>query len=324
MAFDHHITVTSPHTIKKQRLDRFISNQLEDFSRQRIQSLIKQGYVQEKEGRVITNPSTTVKSCIEYVITIPPIQPSDIIPNHDIILDIIYEDDDLLVINKQAGLTVHPGAGNYQDTLVNALIARFQRHGLSAIGGIERPGIVHRLDKDTSGLMIVAKNDQAHLHLSEQLSTRTLSRQYSAICWHTPKQKNGIIQTKITRHPTNRIKMHVHESKGREAITHYKVQSSFLDGIISMVECRLKTGRTHQIRVHMQHIGHPIIGDTTYGKRHQPLKETSEVLDSYLKECKRQLLHAKSIGFIHPKTNKPMEFTIGLPNDMQHLLDLIQ
>lgn len=234
------------------RIDKSLSLALPELSRSRIQSLIENGHVR-CAGKTVTDGARKVKPGESYEIEIPEAVPSYLAPQK-IDLDIVYEDDDLLVINKQAGLTVHPGAGNPDKTLVNALLAHCGET-LSGIGGVARPGIVHRIDKDTSGLLVVAKNDATHVHLSEQLATRSLKRTYHAIVWGAPKLKAGTVTGNIGRSPANRQKMAVVKSGGKEAVTHYKVVASLQSPVASVVECNLETGRTHQIRVHMLHIG---------------------------------------------------------------------
>ncbi|MCH2037537.1 MAG: RluA family pseudouridine synthase [Rickettsiales bacterium] len=318
--------ITSEKIKKKTRLDRFISEQLHTLSRQRIQALIRGGHVSDLNGMVITDPATKVLSHHEYTVLIPPPEPTDIVANPSIAIDIIYEDDDLAVVNKAAGVTVHPGAGNYNDTLVNGLIHHF-KDSLSSVGGVERPGIVHRLDKDTSGLMMIAKNDIAHQGLTEQLSTRALSRKYLCVCWNVMKPKNGIIHTHIGRHSKNRKLMAVvPETTGKEAITHYQTQSVHYDERISLVECHLKTGRTHQIRVHLSHEGCPLIGDASYGRNpiQKHRKHLPDLALDYIQTIDRQMLHAYHIGFIHPNHKKEMSFTVNPPEDMQKLINILQ
>ncbi|MEB3701936.1 RluA family pseudouridine synthase [Candidatus Bealeia paramacronuclearis] len=302
------------------RLDKFLSLACPDLSRTRIQNLIEEGHVLV-EGRAVQSHAQKTKAGWTFVITIP--EAIDAIPEpQDIPLEIIYEDDDLLVLNKPAGLVVHPAPGNHDNTLVNALLAHCGT-SLSGIGGVKRPGIVHRLDKDTSGLMIVAKNDLAHHHLSHQLSTRTLSRTYQAFLWGIPKNQTGTIRTQLGRHPKDRKKMAVLPEGGKEAITHYQVLETY-PPTASLVECRLETGRTHQIRVHMTHLGHPLLGDPVYGR---PPKGVPEFLKNHLKEVPwtggRQALHAAQIKFIHPRTGDLLSFSCPLPEDMRILKSVL-
>jgi 23S rRNA pseudouridine1911/1915/1917 synthase len=242
-----------------------------------------------------------------------------------IALDIVYEDNDLLVINKPAGLTVHPGAGNPDMTLANALLAHCG-DSLSGIGGVARPGIVHRIDKDTTGLLVAAKNDAAHLALSAQLADRSLSRTYLALVWGEPSPGKGTITGNIDRSFSNRQKMAVVNKGGRPAVTHYEVVSSLQSPVVSLVQCKLETGRTHQIRVHFAHIGHPLVGDPLYGApaasklNSKAGKTLPDAAKKALLSFERQALHAKKIGFIHPTTGKAMQFECELPEDMKRLI----
>jgi 23S rRNA pseudouridine1911/1915/1917 synthase len=305
------------------RLDKFLSAACPDISRSRIQQLIAQGMV-SLAGCVITDAAHKVKPNEKWEIRIPAAAPTHMIAQH-IPLDIIYEDNDLLVINKPAGLTVHPAPGHPDSTLVNALLAHCGA-SLSGIGGIQRPGIVHRIDKDTSGLLVVAKNDAAHHALSAQLADRSLSRIYQALCWGSPSPEKGSITGNIGRSPRNRQKMAVVKAGGKTATTHYTLQEKFLSGGASLIECKLETGRTHQIRVHMAHVGHPLIGDPVYGQSTTTrLKPTTTCkIDAQTKEAllqfKRQALHAFVMGFIHPRTQRRMEFHAPLPPDLQELI----
>jgi 23S rRNA pseudouridine1911/1915/1917 synthase len=305
------------------RLDKTLAVALPELSRSRLQSLIENGHV-TCNGKRTEDASAKVKTGQEYRIDIPEAAPSYLAPQK-IDLDIVYEDDDLLVLNKQAGLTVHPGAGNPDMTLVNALLAHCGET-LSGIGGVARPGLVHRIDKDTTGLLVVAKNDVAHVHLSEQLATRTLKRTYTALVWGTPKLKSGTITGNIGRSISNRQKMTVVKTGGKPAVTHYKVITSYQLPIASLVECNLETGRTHQIRVHMTHIGCPLVGDPVYGSStsqrlkagaYKNLPETSR---QALLNFTRQALHAKALTLVHPRIGKSMDFECELPQDMQTLI----
>ena len=317
-------TIITDDEAAGQRLDRLLAARVPDMSRSRLQALIEQGCVTNGEV-IITDSSHKVKPGQTYRIIIPQTVPSHILPQ-DIALDIVYEDEHLLVINKPPGLTVHPAPGHADMTLVNALLAHCG-DSLSGIGGVARPGIVHRIDKDTSGLLVVAKHDIAHVNLSEQLAKRTLKRTYMALVWGQLKQNQGTVTGNIGRSISNRQKMAVLKSGGKEATTHYALLEDF--GFASLIECRLETGRTHQIRVHMMHIGHPLVGDQTYGQTTQSrlsngtLKSLPPEIRTALLGFERQALHARKLGLIHPATNAAMEFSCELPSDMQTLLDAL-
>lgn len=302
------------------RLDKTIADLCPELSRSRIKNLILEGFV-VLDGVVVTDVSSKVKGGEVAEITIPPLDEGDPQPEN-IPIDIVYEDDDLLVINKQAGLVVHPAPGNWQGTLVNALLFHCG-DTLSGIGGVKRPGIVHRLDKETSGLMVVAKTDRAHQGLTAQFADRSLSRSYLAMVWGLPKSMAGLIETMMGRSKTNRKKMAVQKESGKEAITYYQVQEVY--GLTAaMIECKLETGRTHQIRVHMSHLGHPVIGDIIYGKRPRHISQAFEQEVLRLLPEDRHLLHAYHIEFIHPVTGEEMEFEVDLPEDMAKLQDFLK
>lgn len=314
-------TITIPTTFVKERLDKALALLLPDLSRARVRQLIEGGCV-SLQGKTIEDAKYRVKPDQVFAVKIPKAEPSQMQPA-DIPLDIVFEDEHMLVINKPAGLTVHPGAGNHQDTLANALLAHCG-DSLSGIGGVERPGIVHRIDKDTSGLLVVAKHDVAHRHLSEQLAARTLKRQYVAICWGVPNVREGVIEANIGRSQRDRKKMAVVKEGGKTATTHYKVTRRFGE-LASLVECELETGRTHQIRVHMTHLGHPLIGDVTYGSSHAKfLRQCDGALHDFIKEgFKRQALHAARLRLIHPKTEESMAFEAPLPAELSQLVELL-
>lgn len=305
-----------------QRLDVFLTNSIPDLSRSRLQALIEEGHVHIMPNRKISS-SMKIRLHDEISVFLPP--PIEATPQpKQIDLDIVYEDDDLLVINKPAGMVVHPAPGHSEDTLVNALLAHCG-DSLSGIGGVKRPGIVHRLDKDTSGLMVVAKNDHSHHQLTSQFSDRSLSRVYAALVWGVLDPKSGKISAPIGRHPRNRQKMAVVSRGSREAITFYQSIKQFGDGElqhrISLIECKLATGRTHQIRVHMHHLGHPLLGDPLYGRLPKGIqKKWPEAVFQF----HRQALHAKKIQFIHPTTGETCAFEVDLPKDMRDLLAQIQ
>jgi len=304
-----------------ERLDRVLARNHQELSRARIQSLIEGGRL-IAGGATITDANYRVKPGERLTLKIPPARPARPEPQ-DIPLRIAYEDDHLLVVDKPAGLVVHPAAGNPDGTLVNALIAHCGE-SLSGIGGERRPGIVHRLDKDTSGLMVVAKTDGAHIGLSNALSARTLTREYNALLWGVPDPRDGEIEGDIGRSRRNRKKMDVLREGGKAALTRYRVERAY-GRVASLVACRLATGRTHQIRVHMTHIGHPVVGDPLYGGRHQALTETLPVeLQEKLAGFRRQALHARRIAFHHPATNEVIDLQSPLPDDMAALVDSLE
>ncbi len=307
------------------RLDRILAHYLQDVSRARIQSWISEGHVSLHRD---ASPHPRLSASLSVVendvisVTPPPSRPSPIM-GEDIPLDIIYEDQDLLVVNKPAGMVVHPAPGNQSGTLVNALLHHCG-DSLAGIGGEKRPGIVHRLDKETSGLLVVAKHDAAHSALSEQFKSHgrdgRLSRHYRALVWGRPLPLTGEINAPIGRSSHNRVKMAI--SKGtdaREAVTHYRCLAS-VDELLSDVECRLETGRTHQIRVHMTHLGHPVIGDDIYGAgMRSRIERLSGPLYAAINQLTRQALHAASLGFEHPRTGEAMLFSADLPEDMARI-----
>ena len=318
------LTITISSEDKGARLDKTLARLVPQFSRARLQNLIENGFLRVGGG-AFSDCSFKLKGDEVFVLTVPPAE--EALPQaQKIALDIVYEDGDLLVINKAPGMVVHPAVGNRDGTLVNALLAHCGE-SLSGIGGVKRPGIVHRLDKDTSGLMVVAKNDTAHKGLSEQLAARTLKRTYQAIVWGDPSPASGRIETQIGRHKTNRQKMAVLEKGGREAVTEYSKLESY-DLVTSLVECRLQTGRTHQIRVHMAHIQHWLVGDPVYGKPsigkflrlHKVEEETAQALLSF----PRQALHAAQLEFIHPIGKNRVTLKAGLPLDMENLVQRLR
>lgn len=282
------------------RLDRFLAGELGQFSRSRLQQLIRTGFVklngEEARPRDIVRPGDTVD------LTVPPLQKIDNLPEN-IPLDVLFEDQDLIVINKPAGLVVHPGAGHREHTLVNALLNHCA--DLSGIGGSERPGIVHRLDKETSGCLVVAKNDEAHRGLAEQFAARTVDKIYLALAAGNLRKISGVIEAKISRHPIHRQRMAVATTRGRSAKTEYRVLR-YGNGL-SLIECKLHSGRTHQIRVHLHHLGHPVLGDKVYGPK-------------LAKNFPRQMLHAWKLGFQHPRTEEWKSFAAPLPADFEEAL----
>lgn len=287
------------------RLDSYLANVCDKISRSRATKLIEDGFV-SVNGK--PDKKYKVSEGEKVILTIPKAKPLEI-ESEDINIDIVYEDKSLLVINKRQGMVVHPAAGNYTGTLVNALMHHCGSE-LSGINGVMRPGIVHRIDKDTSGLIIVAKNDEAHRFLSEQLKDRSLSRVYYALVNGNIKLDEGEINQPIGRSDKDRKKMCVTNKNSREALTRFTVLERF--GRYTLVECRLSTGRTHQIRVHMAYIGHSVVGDKTYGIKKESFKLSG------------QLLHAKKIKFIHPETREPMEFEVGLPDYFEEVLNKLR
>ena len=287
------------------RLDQYIAGRCMDLSRSYIQKLIKESRVTINKN-IQTKTKTAVQESDIVNVSLPDPKELEIKPQ-DIPLDILYEDNDVLVVNKPKGMVVHPAPGHYEDTLVNAVLYHC-RDNLSGINGVLRPGIVHRIDKDTTGALIVCKNDKAHQKIAEQLRAHTLTRSYRAIVYNNFSEDEGMINAPIGRHPTNRKKRMVTEKNSKEAITHYKVLDH-LNHKFNYIECRLETGRTHQIRVHMSHIGHPLLGDEVYGP-----------VNSKFKNLQGQTLHAATIGFIHPTTEEYMEFSAPLPDYFEKLL----
>ena len=304
-----------------ERLDRWLAGQNPDLSRSRIQQLIAQGCVQIA-GRADVHAATTLKANDVIAIVIP--QPVRIeLAAQAINLDIVYEDEHLIVINKPAGLVVHPAAGNPDRTLVNALLAHCG-DSLRGIGGELRPGIVHRLDKDTSGLLVAAKSGATHAHLAEQFASHTIERAYDALVWGVPKPAKGVIAGQIGRCTSDRKKMSVRKTGGKSAVTHYRTVKTF-GAYAAQVECMLQTGRTHQIRVHMASIGHPVIGDPVYGTmRNKFIAKLDEGAAEIVRAFSRQALHARALGFVHPVTGKTLRFERVPPADFAELATALQ
>ncbi|MDP3531752.1 MAG: RluA family pseudouridine synthase [Alphaproteobacteria bacterium] len=300
------------------RLDRFLVEALPDLSRSRLQDLIQHNHIKCLKASKLT-ASTKVRSAYVYDLFIP--NPESAIPlPQDIELSIVYEDADLIVLDKPAGLVMHPAPGNQDQTLVNALLHHCG-DSLSGIGGVKRPGIVHRLDKDTSGLIVVAKNDLTHQDLTRQFSERSIDRAYKALVWGVPSPKEGDIEGDIGRHPTNRKKMAIVQKNGRYALTHYKVDQTFAM-IASLVDCKLATGRTHQIRVHLASKGHSIIGDPVYGGLKIPSVLKNDEIKQEIQKCNRQMLHAYRLGFIHPVSKKHLFFESNITDDYKFIINL--
>tara|TARA_B100000902_G_scaffold306724_1_gene295429 strand:- start:22588 stop:23568 length:981 start_codon:yes stop_codon:yes gene_type:complete len=302
------------------RVDTLINKREELISRTKIKNLI----IREKlkiNNKIIKSPSKKVNHGDHVNLHIPKPEKASLKP-YDFKLDIIYEDKDLMVINKPAGLIMHPGAGNYNNTLVNALIS-YKKISLSNIGNELRPGIIHRIDKNTSGLVVVAKNNETHESLSHQFNKHTIIRLYQLLVWGKIRPSKGKIETLIKRSSKNRQMMEVSRVKGKKAITNYNSVEIFENKktpTLSLVECRLETGRTHQIRVHMNHIGNSIVGDDKYKKKFKKIKNIDENLIKLLTNLNRQFLHAKTLGFFHPRKKKEMVFCSNLPQDLEKIL----
>ncbi|NQY82494.1 MAG: RluA family pseudouridine synthase [Alphaproteobacteria bacterium] len=303
------------------RLDQWLA-QTTGISRNKVQKALREGRVQYAEA-VIDRAKHRVKNAEVYIIHIMD-EPEGHFEPQEMPLDIVYEDGDLLVLNKPAGLVVHPGAGNLDHTLTNGLLAYCGEHCLSSIGSMQRPGIVHRLDKDTSGLLVVAKNNCTHLALQRQFQERTIQRRYHALVWGMVSPPTGHVECGIMRHPRHPQKMVTTTNpKGCYALTHYRLIRHFTENSAtpcSLLECRLATGRTHQIRVHCHYLGHPLVGDPLYGRRRQAGKS---MLHQHLVAFPRQALHAKTLGFVHPTQGSEMFFEAALPVDYAKLLKAI-
>ncbi|MGH6719818.1 MAG: RluA family pseudouridine synthase [Alphaproteobacteria bacterium] len=301
---------------KGQRVDKVLAARLPELSRARLQALIRAGRL-VAGGATITDPSHRVKPGATYRLACPPATEPEV-RGEAIPLVVLYEDDELIVVDKPAGLVIHPGAGNPRGTLVNALIAHC-RGRLAGVGGVLRPGIVHRIDKDTSGLVVAAKTDRAHHDLARQFAARTIERAYLAIVRGRPARPAGDIEGAIGRDPGQRKRMAVVRRGGKAALTRYKVVRAFGEAA-ALVECRLATGRTHQIRVHMAAIGHPVVGDPVYGRGPRGGANKPGSSSSLLARFPRQALHAHALGFGHPVTGKTLRFQSPIPDDMDRLL----
>ncbi|HKY94111.1 MAG TPA: RluA family pseudouridine synthase [Kiloniellales bacterium] len=316
-------SVTVPEAAAGERADRFLAAALAEaapgLSRSRLKALIEEGAV-ALGGRTLREPSARVKPGQVFAIFLPEPRPAE--PEAQAIaLTVVYEDADLIVVDKPAGLVVHPAPGNPDRTLVNALIAHCGA-SLSGVGGVGRPGIVHRLDKDTSGLLVAAKNDLAHQDLTRQFQARTIERLYQALVWGTPSPASGSISGAIGRDPRNRQRMAVVAKGGKEALTYYRVAKSMVAGQISLVECRLATGRTHQIRVHLAAKGHPLIGDPLYGRITKArLGALPTAARAAVQGFPRQALHAASLGFHHPRSKVWLFFQSAMPRDQESLME---
>lgn len=311
--------VTIEESSAGERLDRALAIALPALTRSRVKALIESRRVTLAAGATIEEPSRKVKSGESFVVDVP--EPEAATPRAQAIdLDILYEDTDLLVLNKAAGMVVHPAPGNADSTLVNALLAHCG-DSLSGIGGVRRPGIVHRLDKNTSGVMVVAKNDETHQRLSKLFAAHDLVRIYKTLVWGSPTARSGTIEASIGRHPVDRKRMSVRKTSGRVAITEWWVEKRYgpaLKPVATLMGCKLETGRTHQVRVHMAHIGCPVVGDPVYG-RNRKLSGPFAVLTTF----HRQALHAAVLEFRHPRDGRVMKFESELPQDFKRLIEAI-
>jgi len=309
---------------KNLRVDVFINKKVSDLSRTRVKNLILDKRL-KLNNKITIDPSKKISNGDIINLTIPEPKKTSLKP-YKYKLDIIYEDNDLIVLNKPAGIVMHPGAGNYDNTIVNALI-NYKKNSLSSIGDELRPGIVHRIDKNTSGLVVIAKNNQAHENLSIQFSKHSITRIYQLLIWGKVRPSKGKIETFITRSSKNRQLMEVSNTKGKKAITNYKTIEIFENKntpTLSLLECKLETGRTHQIRVHMNYLGNSIVGDDKYKKRFKKIKNVDLLLEENLIKLNRQFLHAKTIGFIHPTKNKEMIFNSILPQELEIILKILR
>ena len=317
------VDITLPAGFAEERADRLLANAAPSLSRGRVQALIRDGRV-TLDGATIADASRRVKPGQKLTVTVPVPEERRLEPE-PMALDIVYEDEWLIVVDKPAGLVVHPGAGNDRGTLVSGLLA----HGdgrLSSIGAPTRPGVVHRIDKDTSGLIVFAKTDAAHLALARQFADHTIRRAYTAIVWGVPAVDPGRSEGNIGRHATDRQRMAVVTRGGKPAVTHYRIAN--MVGVVevsekplaSVLDCRLETGRTHQIRVHLSHVGHPLVGDPVYGRSPARLQRMEDPRIKAMCSFPRQALHARRLGFVHPVTGRRLKFESPLPQDMRELL----
>ena len=306
------------------RVDIFINKREKLLSRTKIKNLILNGKLKLND-KIIYTPSKKITNKDNIRLEIQETKKASLEP-YNFKLNIVFEDEDLIVINKPAGIIMHPGAGNYDKTIVNALMYYCGKN-LSSIGDRDRPGIVHRIDKDTSGLVVVAKNNFSHENLSTQFNRHTIKRNYELLIWGKLRPRIGKINTLITRSKKNRQLMEVSFIKGKKAITNYKTIEVFENNktpTLSLVECRLETGRTHQIRAHMSHKGNFILGDKKYKKKFKKIKNIDPELNKALNKLDRQFLHAKALGFVHPRTKANLEFNSFLPNDLENILKLLK
>jgi 23S rRNA pseudouridine1911/1915/1917 synthase len=319
--FEHHRIIVDKGQ-SQERIDKFLFAKLEKISRSKIQAAAEAGNILVNDKSVKASYKVKPLDTISVVLSFPPVE-FELIPE-DIPLQIVHEDDDVLIVNKTAGMVVHPGHGNYTGTLVNALAWHLKDLPLFQTGEV-RPGLVHRIDKDTSGLLVIAKNELSSARLAKQFFDRTTDRRYIALVWGDFKEETGTITGNIGRNPKDRTKMCVFpdESEGKPAVTHFRVLERF--GYITMVECKLETGRTHQIRVHFQHIGHPLFNDKDYGGDEILKGTTFTKYKQFIQNCfrimPRMALHAKTIGFEHPTTHKRMEFDSPIPDDISQVIE---
>ncbi len=308
----------------KQRVDSFIFKKCIELSRTRIKNLIlnKKLKINEKINHI---PSKKIRTGDKISLEVNEPKKTSLKP-YKMKLDIFYQDEDIIVINKPSGISMHPGPGNYDNTIVNALMS-YEKVKLSSIGDELRPGIIHRIDKDTSGLVVIAKNNFSHENISKQFSKHSIDRVYNALVWGKLRPQSGIIKTFITRSSKNRQLMDVSFTKGKRAITNYKTLKVFEGNNIptlSLVECKLETGRTHQIRVHMSYKGNQIVGDKKYKKKYKKLKNVSEKINQVILKLDRQFLHAKILGFNHPRTEKKLIFESNLPDDLRNIINELE
>ena len=306
------------------RVDILINQRKKLISRTRIKNLILEDKL-KLNNTIINNPSKKVNTGDQVVLEIPKPKLASLKP-FDYKLNIIHEDEDLMVINKPAGIIMHPGAGNYDQTIVNALI-HYDKNSLSNIGDELRPGIVHRIDKNTSGLVVIAKNNQTHENLSKQFSEHTILREYQLLIWGKLRPSKGQIVTFLTRSSRNRQLMEVSRFRGKKAITNYKTLEIFENEktpTLSLVECKLETGRTHQIRVHMNYKGNSIVGDDKYKKKYKKIKNIDLKIQNLISNLPRQFLHAKTLGFKHPKSNEKIHFSSNLPHELNIILEMLR
>ena len=309
---------------KNLRVDVFITKKENDISRTRIKNLILDKKL-KLNNKTLQDPSKKISVGDILELEIPDPKNASLKP-YKYKLDISYEDEDLIVLNKPAGIVMHPGAGNFDNTIVNALI-NYDKDSLSSIGDELRPGIVHRIDKNTSGLVVIAKNNKTHEHLSNQFSKHSITRIYQLLIWGKIRPSKGKIETLITRSSKNRQMMEVSTIKGKKAITNYKTIETFENKntpTLSLLECKLETGRTHQIRVHMNYLGNSIVGDDKYKKKLKKIKNVEPILEKSLINLNRQFLHAKTIGFIHPKKKVEMVFNAILPHELEKIIKMLR